>query len=316
MFQNTFHFFHRTRPVNHSPDDTVLTLIAAAQGGLEDALAVAVAAALGSLGLAPSRPDWLSGGEACDITFAAPGLETAKDAVRAALDGAAVDFCLQKAEGRRKKILIADMDSTIITSETLDELAALAGFGPQIAAITKRSMLGEIDFTAAIHERVAMLAGMDIAIFRQTLAAVRLSPGAEILVRTMTAHGAHAALVSGGFENFTGPVAKMAGFDEHHSNRFEIEDDRLTGRVHEPVLGPDAKLETLQELCSKRGLVLSDALAIGDGANDVPMIRAAGLGIAYRGKPIAREAATARIDHAGLTAALFMQGYRQSDFVT
>jgi len=310
--------------VNNIPDDNVLTLIAPTQGGLDDALIAPLTAALGGLGLDPSPPDWLSGGEACDITFAGPDLETAKEAVQAALRGAPVDFSIQKADGRRKKILIADMDSTIVTSETLDELAALAGKGPEIAAITKRSMLGEIDFTGAIHERVAMLTGLAVTVFDETLAGVNLSPGAEVLVRTMTANGAYTALVSGGFENFTGPVAAMAGFDEHRSNRFEVDDGRLTGRVFEPVLGPEDKRNTLVQLSSERGIPMSRTLAIGDGANDVPMIRSAGLGIAYRGKPIARETALglgngtsgACIDHAGLTAALFMQGYRRSDFVT
>lgn len=296
----------------------VLTLIAPTKGGLEDALIAslvdALAAALDGLGLTPTPPDWLSEGEACDIAFSEGEEEAVTGAIQSALDGADIDGFVQKAEGRRKKILVADMDSTIVSSETLDELAALAGKGPEIAAITKRSMLGEIDFTRAIHERVAMLEGLDVSIFEETLAGIKLNAGADVLVRTMAAHGAHTALVSGGFENFTGPVAEMAGFDEHHANRFEIENGRLTGRVIEPVLGPEMKLETLTDLSAKWGVALSETLAIGDGANDVPMIRGAGLGIAYRGKPIARDAADAHIDHADLTAALFIQGYRRSEF--
>ncbi|NQV85070.1 MAG: phosphoserine phosphatase SerB [Rhodospirillales bacterium] len=293
--------------------ENVLTLVAP-QGALEDGLVASVTEALKRLGVEVSPPDWLSEGEACDISFAGPDLQSARESAQATMGGAAVDFFAQHTENRRKKILIADMDSTIVTTETLDELAAHAGRGPEIAAITKRSMLGEIDFTEAVYARVAMLAGLEISAFDETLAGVRLSPGAETLVRTMTADGAYAALVSGGFENFTGPVAVLAGFNEHRANRFEVEGGRLTGRVIKPVLGPGAKLDVLQEMVSKRGLALSQALAIGDGANDVPMIRAAGLGIAYRGKPVARAAADVRIDHTELTTALFVQGYRRSDF--
>ncbi len=300
----------------------ILTIVAPSEGGIEDALIVALTAALGSLGLAPAPPEWLSRGEACDIPFAGTDLETTKDAVSDILDGAGVDFFAQRTQGRRKKILVADMDSTIVTSETIDELAVLAGKGPEIADITKRSMQGEIDFTEAVHERVAMLKGLEVSSFDETLAGIELSPGAETLVRTMTADGAFTVLVSGGFDNFAEPIANMAGFDEYRSNRFEIEDGRLTGRVFEPILGPDGKLNTLMALASERGVPMPETLAIGDGANDVPMIRAAGLGIAYRGKPVTRDAVLKPaegssgvcIDHADLTAALFIQGYRRSEF--
>lgn len=300
----------------------VLTIVAPSIGELDDTLIAAVAAVLDDLGLAPAPPDWLSGGEACDIPFDGPELETVNDAVSDILDSAVVDFFAQKTEGRRKKILVADMDSTIVTSETIDELAVLAGKGAEIAAITERSMQGEIDFNEAVHERVAMLKGLEVSSFDETLAGIELSPGAETLVRTMAASGAYTVLVSGGFENFAEPIADRAGFDEQRSNRFEIEGGRLTGRVYEPILGPDGKLDTLMELSSKRGVPLPETLAIGDGANDVPMIRAAGLGIAYHGKPVTRDAVLqpadgtsgACIDQADLTAALFFQGYRRSEF--
>jgi len=300
----------------------VLTIVAPSEGGLEDALVASLTAALDGLGLTPGPSDWLSGGEACDISFGGPDLKVAKNAVLDILVDEGVDFFAQRIEGRRKKFFIADMDSTIVTSETIDELAVHAGKGPEIAAITKRSMQGELDFTEAVHERVAMLKGLEVSTFDKTLAETNLSPGAETLVRTMAANGAFTVMVSGGFENFAGPIAGLAGFNEHRANRFEIEDGRLTGRVIEPILGPDAKLDTLMTLASERSIPMSETLAIGDGANDVPMIRAAGLGIAYHGKPVTRDAVLnptegtsgACIDHAGLTAALFFQGYRRSEF--
>jgi phosphoserine phosphatase len=215
------------------------------------------------------------------------------------------------------------MDSTIVVSETIDELAVLAGYGPEVSSITKRSMNGEIDFNEAIHERVAMLSGLRVNLIDHILAEIKLSKGAETLVRTMAAHGALTVLVSGGFKNFSEPVARMVGFDQNHANRLEIENDLLTGKVINPILGPDAKRKTLITASSKFGASISETLAIGDGANDVPMIQAAGLGIAYRGKPITRDSARAIlhtgttgacIDYADLTAALFFQGYQRRQF--
>ena len=293
--------------------EIVLTLIAPA-GGLDETIVASVAKALKVMGVEAGEADWLSPGEACDIPFSAANPQAAETAVREALSGAAVDLLAQPAAGRRKSLLVADMDCTIITTETLDELAARAGRKEDTAAITERAMQGEIDFAEALKERVAMLEGLEQGALEVTLAAVALSPGAETLVRTMAGNGVHTVLVSGGFGFFTEPVAAMAGFDETRSNRFEIADGRLTGRVIEPILGPEAKLETLTGLSAERQISLARTLAIGDGANDAPMIRAAGLGIAYRGKPVAREAAQARIDARGLTAALYMQGYRRDEF--
>ena len=293
--------------------ETVLTLIAPA-GGLDETIVASVAKALKVMGVEAGEPDWLSPGEACDIPFAGADPQAAETAVREALSGAAVDLLAQPAAGRRKLLLVADMDCTIITTETLDELAARAGRKEDTAAITERAMRGEIDFAEALKERVAMLEGLEEGALEETLAAVALSPGAETLVRTMAGNGAHTVLVSGGFGFFTERVAAMAGFDETRSNRFEIADGRLTGRVLEPILGPEAKLEALTGLSAERQIPLARTLAIGDGANDAPMIRAAGLGVAYRGKPVAREAARARIEVCGLTAALYMQGYRRDEF--
>ncbi len=293
--------------------ETVLTLIAPA-GGLDETIVASVAKALKVMGVEAGEPDWLSPGEACDISFSGADPQAAETAVREALSGAAVDLLAQPAAGRRKSLLVADMDCTIITTETLDELAARAGRKEDTAAITERAMRGEIDFAEALKERVAMLVGLEEGALEETLAAVVLSPGAETLVRTMAGNGAHTVLVSGGFGFFTERVAAMAGFDETRSNRFEIADGRLTGHVIEPILGPEAKLESLTGLSAERKIPLARTLAIGDGANDAPMIRAAGLGVAYRGKPVAREAARARIEVCGLTAALYMQGYRRDEF--
>ena len=218
---------------------------------------------------------------------------------------------------------MADMDSTIITSETIDELATVAGFGPEIASITKRSMKGELEFSEAIIERVAMLSGLKATVIDNILAGTKLSKGAKTLVRTMAAHGALTVMVSGGFKNFSEPISKMVGFDQNHANRLEIKHGQLTGKVFNPILGPDTKLKTLIAASSFYGAAMSETLAIGDGANDIPMIQAAGLGIAYRGKPITRKAARANfqnqstgacIDYADLTAALFFQGYQRKEF--
>jgi phosphoserine phosphatase len=243
-------------------------------------------------------------------------VEAAAKAVREALGAAPVDLTAQTIGGRRKRLLVADMDSTIVTTETLDELAAKAGKKDQTAAITERAMLGEIGFPEALRERVAMLAGLDEQALAETLAAVELTPGAETLVRTMTRDGAHTVLVSGGAGYFAERVAKMTGFHDFRGNHFETADGRLTGRVIEPILDKDAKYRTLTEFAQQRQIPLAETLAIGDGANDVPMIKAAGLGVAYQGKPVAKSAANAVIDHTDLRAALFMQGYRSGEFTS
>ena len=229
--------------------------------------------------------------------------------------GPFVDAIATPAEGRRKALLVADMDSTIVTGETLDELADFAGLKDRIAAITARAMNGELDFKAALRERVAMLKGLPVDALERTWQRVRLTPGARELVATMRAHGAYAALVSGGFSFFTSRVAALCGFDLHRSNTLLDDGAALIGRVGEPILDRDTKLATLTGLAAERGLELSATLAVGDGANDLDMLRAAGLGVAFRAKPIVAAAAQARVDHADLRALLFAQGYRAEEIV-
>ncbi len=291
----------------------VLTLIAA-PGTLDPTLPARCRAAMEAIGAIPGTPDWLAPGEAVDIPFtgAAPELVTA--AIRPAIGAAPVDAIAQPVAGRQKKLLVADMDSTIVTSETLDELAAYAGLKEQIAAITRRSMNGELDFRAALIERVGMLAGLDVAALEATWAATKIMPGAATLVATMRAAGAVTCLASGGFTFFTGRVKAKLGFDHHVSNELLIAEGRLTGRVGEPVFDRYAKLATLTRLATENGLPMSATLAVGDGANDLDMIGAAGLGVAFRAKPVVAAAARARIDHNDLTALLFAQGYRRAAF--
>lgn len=235
-----------------------------------------------------------------------------------AIGDAPVDVCVLPAEGRRKRLLIADMDSTMIEQECLDELAGVLGLRDEVSAVTGRAMRGEIAFEPALRERVALLKGLSA---ETTTAAVlkdriTLMPGAKALLATMNAAGAATALVSGGFTAFTGPIATMLGFDLHRSNTLEIDaDGLLTGAVAEPILGRDAKLAALNELIAENGLEASETLAVGDGANDLAMLGAAGLGVAFRAKPAVAEAAHVRIDHGDLTALLYLQGYLQSEIV-
>ena len=237
--------------------------------------------------------------------------------VAEAIAGLPVDHCIQPAEGRRKRLLVADMDSTIINVECLDELADFAGLKAEISAITERAMRGDLAFEGALRERVGMLKGLPTAALQQTYdQRVRLNPGARTLVRTLAAHGARCALVSGGFTFFTGRVAKAAGFHSHRANTLIEADGELTGQVGEPILGKAAKLAALREDAAALGIPLSATLAVGDGANDLAMIEAAGLGVAYRAKPIVAAQAQAKVDHADLTALLYFQGYSEGEFVT
>ncbi len=257
------------------------------------------------------EPVTLSPGEAADIPLpAVPDME----AVRAALDGAPIDAIATEAASRRKRLLVADMDSTIVTGETLDELADFAGLKPRIAAITARAMNGELDFKAALRERVAMLRGLPVDALERTWDRVQLTPGARELVATMRAHGAVAALVSGGFSFFTARVAALCGFDLHRSNVLLDDGAALTGLVAEPILDRDTKLATLTGLATEHALPMAATLAVGDGANDLDMLRAAGLGVAFHAKPIVAAAAQARVDHGDLRALLFAQGYRVGEF--
>jgi len=236
--------------------------------------------------------------------------------VHEALGDRPVDVCVQPWEGRRKGLLIADMDSTIIGCECLDELADFAGVKAQVSAITERAMRGELEFDAALRERVAMLKGLPVDALQAAYdQRVQLNPGARTLVRTMASKGARCLLVSGGFTFFTERVARAAGFHGHRSNTLIIEGDRLTGQVADPILGRQAKLDSLLGETADLKLDPIGNMALGDGANDLAMIEAAGLGLAYRAKPVVAARADARLDHADLTAGLYFQGYRFEDFV-
>lgn len=282
----------------------ILTLIARDQA-LSPAVLARVRDAVGG-----EEPVVLSPGEAADIACPGPGTP-----ITEALAGLPVDWAILPAANRRKRLLVADMDSTIVTSETLDELAAAAGHGAAVAAITRRSMAGEVDFASALRERVAMLRGLTLDALDRTLARTALMPGAATLVRTMRAHGAYTALVSGGFTWFTGRIATQAGFDTHRANVLLDDGTALTGHVGEPILDRDAKRTALLELAAACGITVADALAVGDGANDLAMIETAGLGVAYHAKPIVAGAARVRIEHCDLRALLFLQGYRATEFV-
>jgi phosphoserine phosphatase len=253
-------------------------------------------------------PDWLSGGKAFDLPFSEAALGAAR--------GLAADVNVVARANRRKKLLVADMDSTIISCECLDELADQAGLKPRIAAITERAMRGEIAFEPALRERVALLKGLPLDALERTYAQrVRLNPGAKALVATMKAHGARTLLVSGGFAYFTQRVAAAAGFEDSRANVLLDDGARLSGLVREPILGRDAKREALECAAAAHGLALDDTLAVGDGANDLDMIVRAGLGVAYHAKPVVAAAAPARIDRGDLRSLLYLQGYRDAQIV-
>lgn len=256
-------------------------------------------------------------GAATDVILEADDLAAVRAALEAPMAGQQLDWCLQPLAGRRKQLLVADMDSTIINVECLDELADFAGLKAEISAITERAMRGELAFEGALRERVAMLKGLPVTALQQTYdERVRLNPGARTLVRTMAANGARCVLVSGGFSFFTSRVARDAGFQAERGNRLIEADGVLTGVVGEPILGREAKLSALLEEAAALQLPLAAALALGDGANDLAMIEAAGLGVAYRAKPIVAAQADARIEHTDLTSLLYFQGYSAEAFVT
>jgi phosphoserine phosphatase len=288
----------------------IVTLVANRQAGPLSVQDVKRAQALCGVN---SAITWLSDGEAAE--FLAPALP-ARDEVRAVLTHKAVDPFFTKPRGRRKAVLVADMDSTIVTAETLDELAAFAGIKDQIAAITRRAMNGELDFKAALRERVAMLKGLSLDALEKTWAAIEFCEDAKTLVRTMKGFGATTALVSGGFTFFTGRVAEAVGFDIHRSNQLIDDGAALTGEVVEPILDKDSKLAALTEFAATRGVTLQATLAVGDGANDLPMLKAAGLGVAYHAKPVVAAEVTNRVEHSTHRALLFAQGYRAETFVS
>ncbi len=276
------------------------------------------AARIGSAAAAHSRTGdiaWLSQNRAFDVPFDGDS-DKAREAARAAAEGTLLDINVVASAARRKKLLVADMDSTIIGCECLDEIADAIGLKPQVAAITERAMAGEIAFAPALRERVALLKGLPVhRLSRVYGERVRLNPGARALIATMKAHGARSVLVSGGFTFFTSRVAADAGFDADHGNVLLDDGAHLLGTVAEPILGREAKLETLESETKKLGLSHEETLAVGDGANDLDMIGRAGLGVAYHAKPIVAQAAGARVDHGDLTALLYLQGYRDDEIV-
>lgn len=275
------------------------------------ALAQAAAAVRAALAISSEIP---LGEGALDLLADLPLIET-HQAVKAAVGDRTVDFAVQPIENRRKRLLIADMDSTIINVECLDELADFAGVKDKVSEITERAMRGELAFEGALRERVGMLKGLSVDALQACYDnRVKLNPGARTLVRTMAAHGARCALVSGGFTFFTSRVAEAAGFHLNRANTLIEEGGRLTGTVGEPILGKEAKLAALREETAVLGLTPADALAVGDGANDLAMIEVAGLGVAYRAKPIVAAQAHAKVDHADLTALLYFQGYTAAEF--
>jgi phosphoserine phosphatase len=274
-----------------------------------------IARALDAAGLRASPLDWLAPERAADAFFTTDDLAGVRRALATALAGETVDVVAQPVASRRKLLLVADMDSTMIAQECLDELADCIGLRAPIAAITARAMAGDIDFEAALKERVALLAGVTRDQIAQTLARLTLTPGARALVATMRTHGAHTALVSGGFTQFTGPIAQRLGFHETFANRLEIVDGMLTGRVVEPVQGRAGKCAALESLRMRLGLDVAETLAVGDGANDLDMLDAAGLGVAFHAKPKVAAAAAARVDHGDLAALLYTQGYRHGEII-
>ena len=288
------------------PFTYVLNVIAAHKEAAEEAAQLrAVLAQTGGV----AEIEWLSPFHAFDIPFES-NPHAALNEARALAERLPLDVNVLPAEGRRKKLLVADMDSTIINCECLDELADMAGIKATVSAITERAMRGELDFAAALRERVAMLKGLSLSALHRVYAErIRLNPGAKTLVATMRKHGAHTLLVSGGFSYFTSRVARDGGFHSDQANDLLDDGTTLTGLVREPILGREAKLAALETSAADLKIGVADALAVGDGANDLAMIQRAGLGVAYHAKPIVAAAAGANITHGDLTALLYLQGY-------
>jgi phosphoserine phosphatase len=288
----------------------VLTLIAGARDCRLHRHVAAVAAALA----VRLPPVWLGPDEACDLVFDASDPAAPAAAARAVIGAGPVDILIQPAAERRKRLLVADLESTIIENEMLDELALILGLGPRVAAITRRAMNGEIDFAAALEARVALLAGVEAGVLDQAAARIRLNSGAAALVATMRRAGAATALVTGGFTIFAERVASDLGFDHVVANRLEVAGGRLTGKVVPPIVTGAGKRDALRAFAAANGITPEQAIAVGDGANDIAMLAAAGLGIAFRAKPAVAAAARWRLDHADLTGLLYAQGYRKAEF--
>lgn len=260
---------------------------------------------------------WLEPDIACDLTSSEAIAKSTRERLRELAAAEGIDCVVQQTRGRRKRILLADMDSTMIDQECIDELAAMLGLKEQVAAITARAMNGEIAFEPALRERVALLRGLPVDTIGKVIEGrITLAEGGATLVRTMNRAGAFTALVSGGFTAFTNIVAQRLGFQENRANILETADDQLSGTVADPILGADAKLAALNEIAARQGYTAQDVLAVGDGANDLPMILAAGTGVAIHAKPAVAERSPIRIDHSDLTALLFLQGYAAEEFAS
>ncbi|WP_438996400.1 phosphoserine phosphatase SerB [Candidatus Puniceispirillum sp.] len=262
-----------------------------------------------------SEASWLARGSAAE-TIVANDKEFDVGKLRAVADDLSIDINIVPAENRRKRLLIADMDSTIINSESLDDLARLAGLGDDIAHITAQSMAGQMDFEDAVDARVAMLAGKPVSLFDQLLDEMTLTAGAVALVKTMRANGAFCYLVSGGFDFATSYIADMCGFHDNHANHMNISSGLIEGTVRKPILDRDAKASYLAQYCATHDLTMADAATIGDGANDLAMLKAADLGVAFQGKPLLRKHIDLQLNHTDLTGLLYLQGYSDSEFVS
>jgi phosphoserine phosphatase len=285
-----------------------------AHPAVDDALVSRVVKAVPHAG----TPKWLMSGIAAEVPFASQDrtLDAILADVRAVVGDRPVDIAVLPQTHRRKKLLLADMDSTMIEQECIDELAAFVGLKDKVSAITARAMRGEIEFESALRERVALLKGLPISVVDEIIAKhITLMPGGKALVQTMKANGAYTALVSGGFTVFTSKIGKTIGFDEDRSNILEIENGMLAGTVRDPILGKEAKQERMIALRDQFSLLREQTMAVGDGANDLAMLGEAGLGVALHAKPAVAAAANVRIDHGDLTALLFLQGYTQDEFV-
>jgi phosphoserine phosphatase len=289
----------------------VATLIAAQR---EEAVLLRHAAAVAAAMPGAAGPIRL-GPEACELVLDAENADTVAAHARTALAGAAIDVLVQEETDRRKRLLVVDLEATVIENEMLDEIAAFIGLHRQVAAITARAMNGEIDFVAALEQRVALLAGIEEGVLDAAAARIRVTSGAACLVATMRRHGAVTALVSGGFAIFAERVARALGFDHVVANRLEIASGRLLGTVRPPIVTGETKRDVLLSLAALHAIPPRQTLAVGDGANDLPMLQAAGLGVAFRAKPRVAAAAGSRLDHADLSGLLYAQGYRRQDFV-